>query len=104
MIELWGIMGELWGIMNLGCHFVCCWLLFVVVVWPLALMDMSDFRPHSYVLYVRLSYLYKAPKYSTIASHQDSTTTRQESKATHREPTPTHQESTPRHNSPIIPP
>ena len=57
-----GIVGNYGEIMNLGCHFLCCWSLFVVVVWPLASTDMSDLHPHNNVLNVRLAYLYKAPR------------------------------------------
>ena len=61
MVELWGSMGKYGGIMgNFGCHFLCCWSLFVLVVWPLDSTDVSDFHPHDNVLYVRLSDLYKA--------------------------------------------
>ena len=52
--ELWGIMGNYEGTMgncgevvNLGCHFLCCCSLFVVIKWPLASTYMSDFHPHN---------------------------------------------------------
>ena len=50
------------GILNLRCHFLCYELLFVVVVWHLVSKDMPHFHPHNNGLYVRLSYLYKAPR------------------------------------------
>ena len=85
VVELWGIMGNYGGLWeNYGCHFLCCYLLFVFVVSPLASTDMSDFHPHNNVLFVLLSYLYKAPKeymhvakqiQESLATHQESTTT-----------------------------
>ena len=70
MVALWGVLVELWGIMgkygrimgDFGCYFLCCWLLFVLVVWPIDSTDMSNFHLHNNVFYAGLSYLYKAPK------------------------------------------